>query len=65
MGSNPHMSSLPEWVDFVADEGIGFGILKGSDQIMILSSSEVGQSVLNELGVLKFKSALPDSHCWI
>lgn len=31
MGSNPHMSRLPEWVDFMADKGIGIGILKGCE----------------------------------
>ena len=32
MESNAHMSRLPEWVDFMADKGIGTGILKGCEQ---------------------------------
>lgn len=31
MESNPHMSRPPEWVDFIADKGIGTGILKGCE----------------------------------
>lgn len=59
MGSNPHMSRLPEWVDFVADKVLA--CLKVANQIIILSSSEVGQSVLSELeAVLKLKSAFLD-----
>lgn len=29
MGSTPHMSILPEWVDFIADKRNGIGVLKG------------------------------------
>lgn len=32
MGSNPHMSRLFECVDFMADKGIGIGILKCWEQ---------------------------------
>lgn len=63
MGPNPHMSRLTEWVDLWHIKELALGFLKVVNQIMILSSSEVGWSVLNGLeAMLKLKSILPDSH---